>query len=272
MIINEIQMKTKFLIIFVFFSLCACSTSTKNFKPGVIPTPAQISENKTSETKALLDKYARDNKLKLVQSGADYNRVNNMVKKLAKAAGLQGDSFPVYIADAGDTKNAFAINSNTIVVYTALLDELDDDDKLSVVIAHEVAHILGQHSEDDTEQKRGIAVGLGSLLLGTAASIATGVDVVGDTVAKTANTLGAGAFVLSYGRAQEYEADHIGMLLMAKAGYDPENAILVWENADKILGAGAKNSFLSSHPSHGDRRQRLEQTLPYAKPLYQESH
>ena len=263
-------LNTQFLIIVIIFSLGACSSTTKNFHPGVIPEPAQVSDSKTTETKALLDKYADQNNLELHQSGGDYDRVNSMVTQLARAAGLKGDSFPVYIADAGDAKNAFAINSNTIVVYKALLEELDDN-QLSVILAHEVAHILGQHSEDDTEKKRGTAVAIGSILLGTAASIATGVDVVGDTVAKTANTLGAGAFVLSYGRAQEYEADHIGMLLMAKAGYDPSNAISVWQNADKLLGAGAKNSFLSSHPSHGDRKKRLEETLPYAQPLYKKS-
>ena len=259
------------LTVFIILSLGACSTATKNFQPGIIPAPMQISESKTSETRALLDKYAQQNDLELRQSGAEYHRVNAMVTKLARAAGLKGDSFPVYIADAGDIKNAFAINSNTIVVYTALLDELSDDNQLSVVLAHEVAHILGQHSEDDTEKSRGAAVAIGSILLGTAVSIATGVDVVGDTVANTANTLGAGAFVLSYGRAQEYEADHIGMLLMAKAGYDPNNAISVWQNANTILGAGAKNSFLSSHPAHGDRKKRLEQTLPYALPLFEDS-
>ena len=259
------------LSILLLLSISACSTSTKNFQSGVIPAPPQVTESKTAQTKALLDHYADENDLSLYQSGPDYQRVNTMVKKLAKAAGQKGPAFPVYIADAGETKNAFAINGNTIVVYKALLDELPNDDELSVVIAHEVAHILGQHSEDETEKNRGMAVAIGSVILGTAASIATGVDVVGDAVTNTAGTIGAGAFVLSYGRAQEYEADHIGMLLMAKAGYDPENAITVWQNADKILGAGAKNSFLSSHPSHGDRKQRLEDTLVYAEPLYRQS-
>ena len=265
-------MKRNYLILFaIVLSLTACSSTTKNFEPGVIPKPGNVTESKTSQTKALLDQYADENDIKLYQSGPDYHRVNNMVKRLSRAAGLSGAPFPVYIADAGDTKNAFAINSNTIVVYKALLGALPDDNQLSVIMAHEVSHILGQHSEDDTENNRSTAVALGSILLGTAASIVTGVDVVGDTVANTANTIGAGAFVLSYGRAQEFEADHIGLLLMAKAGYDPKNAIAVWENADKILGAGAKNSFLSSHPTHGNRKLRLEEALVYAEPLYQQS-
>lgn len=265
-------MKCHYIIgLVLVMSLTACSSTTKNFELGVIPKPDSVTESKTSETKALLDQYADENEIELYQSGADYQRVNNMVKRLSRAADLTGAPFPVYIADAGDTKNAFAINSNTIVVYKALLNALPDDNQLAVIMAHEVSHILGQHSEDDTEKKRGTAVALGSILLGTAASIATGVDVVGDTVANTANTLGAGAFVLSYGRAQEFEADHIGLLLMAKAGYDPKNAISVWENADTILGAGAKNSFLSSHPTHGNRKQRLEEGLVYAEPLYQQS-
>jgi len=255
----------------LMFNLAACSSTTKNFEPGVIPTPPVVTESKTAQTKALLDAYANQNDLKLHQSGPDYQRVKKMVMRLSKAAGLKGLDFPVYIADAGDVRNAFAINSNTIVVYKALLEVLPDDDQLAVIMAHEVSHILGAHSEDETEKKRGTAVALGSIVLGTAVSIVTGVDAVGDTVANTANTIGAGAFVLSYGRAQEFEADHIGLLLMAKAGYDPKNAITVWENADKILGAGASNSFLSSHPTHGNRRQRLEQAMLYAEPLYQQS-
>ncbi len=252
-------------------NLAACSSTTKNFQPGVIPPAPPVTQSKTSQTKALLEEYAEQNDLKLYQSGPDYQRVKKMVKRLSKAAGLTGPDFPVYIADAGDVKNAFAINSNTIVVYKALLDALPKDEELAVIMAHEVSHILGQHSEDDTERNRGTAVALGSILLGTAASIATGVDAVGDTVANTANTIGAGAFVLSYGRAQEFEADHIGLLLMAKAGYDPKNAISVWENADKILGKGLKNSFLSSHPTYGNRKRQLQEAMLYAEPLYQEN-
>ena len=77
--------------------------------------------------------------------------------------------------------------------------------------------------------------------------------------------------VLSYGRAMEHEADHMGMLLMAKAGYDPAIALTVWEKADQVLGGGGGSSFFSSHPSHGDRLQRLRDDYEYALPYYRQT-
>jgi len=69
----------------------------------------------------------------------------------------------------------------------------------------------------------------------------------------------------------EHEADHMGMLLMAKAGYHPKHALTVWNKADQVLGAGSNNSFFSSHPSHGNRLERLNDDYNYALPYYKKS-
>lgn len=259
------------IIILLSILITGCTTRTKNFESGSIPTAQEVDQNKTKETKQILQQYANEQGFTLSQKGATYNRVEKIVRKLEKASGLTSTQYPLYIADAGSQKNAFAFNSNTIVVFQALADAVPVDEQLAVILAHEVSHILALHTEDDTEQSRSTAVSIGATLLGTAVAIATGISDLGDMAAQGTHALGTGAFVLSYGRAQEYEADHIGLLLMAKAGYDPQNAITVWSNADTILGQGSDNAFLSSHPTHGNRLDRLNKDMPLALEYYNNS-
>lgn len=258
-------------IILLSIFITGCTTQTKNFEAGVIPPAQEVENSKTKETQQMLFQYANEQGFTLTQKGATYDRIEKIVRKLEKASGLTNTQYPLYIADAGSQKNAFAFNSNTIVVFQALADAVPVDEQLAVILAHEVSHILALHTEDDTEQSRSTAVAIGATILGTAVAIATGVSGLGDMAAQGSHALGAGAFVLSYGRAQEYEADHIGLLLMAKAGYNPQNAITVWSNADTILGQGSDNAFLSSHPTHGNRLERLNADMPLALEYYTQS-
>jgi predicted Zn-dependent protease len=80
--------------------------------------------------------------------------------------------------------------------------------------------------------------------------------------------VGMGAYALAYDRDMEYEADHIGMMLMAKAGYDPSAAIRFWTNSDEIFGGSNSLSFFSTHPSNSDRLDALNEYLPIAQQYY----
>src|SRR5437762_3199183 len=75
--------------------------------------------------------------------------------------------------------------------------------------------------------------------------------------------------LLPYSRAQESEADHIGLLLMARAGYDPRGAVAFWQRMEQRAGSGGPPQFLSTHPSHGTREQQLRAWLPEALPYYE---
>ncbi len=251
-------------------SLSACTTATKNFESGTIPAYKTVDETVVETNKSRLDAMMDEQGVELSQSGAEFERVKRIIDRLSATADIQ-QSLDVYTAEAGEQVNAFAMGGNTIVVYNELLRRLPKDEELAVVLAHEVAHILGGHNGDRTMQKRSGAVGILGGLAQIVVLVATeGNADAGELAGAGVSALGTGV-VLSYGRAMEHEADHIGMLLMAKSGYDPKNAIKVWGKASEVLGAGAGVSFLSSHPSHGNRKKRLEKDYVYAEPLYAES-
>jgi len=243
-----------------------CTSATKNFESGVIPPYTHVGQKKIEENRSALSSMMEDQDLELKQSGASYNRVKKLINRLSATANIEQE-LDVYTVDAGDSVNAFAMGGNTIVVYQELIDRLPKDEELVVVLSHEMAHILGQHNTDTTEQKRGTLLGVAAAVVGTAVTVATN-STLGDLVESTTGLLGTG-LVRSYGRAMEHEADHIGMLLMAESGYDPATAIAVWDKADTILGASGGPSFFSSHPSHGNRKERLQEDYVLAQPIYE---
>lgn len=253
--------------VFLLILLAACATSTKNFQAGVIPPFQPVSQEVAKDNKSKLAAIMHEQDIELSQDGPEYQRVKRLINKLSVHAEVKQE-LDVYTAEAGDQVNAFAMGGNTIVVYNELLRRMPKDEDLVVVLAHEMAHLLGGHNGDKTMQKRGAAVSALGMLAQVAVIVASGDAGLGELAGDAVGAVGTGV-VLSYGRAMEHEADHVGMLLMAKAGYDPKKAIYVWDNADKFLGAGSNMQFFSSHPSHGNRKKRLEKDYVYAEPIYQ---
>ena len=252
--------------------LAACvsqPTHTSSYQPGTIPKPTKPTASELNQSRALLyDKLAKRDKLQLRQSGTQYQRVRRIVNRLSKAAGAHGYSYPVYMADAGKKTNAYALNGNTIVVYDELERRISNDTELAAVLGHEMSHILASHHKDSTTAERQAMVNVAATLIGSIVGASVS-STAGDIAMQGTAIAGTGAYVHSYSRAMEYEADEVGMLLMAKAGYNPKGAISFWSKASSVLGsAGGGNDFFSTHPSHGNRMQRLQLTLPQAQKLY----
>jgi predicted Zn-dependent protease len=245
---------------------------SSGYREGVIPQATRPSNDRIRQTRSLLiNRVAPQQRMRLTQTGPRYNRVKRMVNRLSRAAGLRGFSYPVYIADAGSKVNAFAYQGNTIVVYKALVDRLPRDDELAAVLAHEISHILGRHHANEAAQQRRVAVGVAAAVIGSLVGSEVSSS-AGSLAEYASNTIGTGYFVRPYDRGMEYEADHVGMLLMAKAGYNPEGAIRLWSKAGRVMGsAGARENFLSTHPSHGNRVERLKKTLPLARRYYRKA-
>ena len=156
--------------------------------------------------------------------------------------------------------NAFALPGGKIAVYTGILPITKDDAGLAAVIGHEVGHVLAHHSAERVSQQM-IAQGLGGALaqgLGTNPQL--GQQVVG---------LAVQGLQLPWGRQQESEADHIGLILMAKAGYDPHAARDLWVRmAAASQGASRPPEFLSTHPSEETRIKQIEEWMPEAMKYY----
>lgn len=261
----------KFLVLFPLVAVlagCTATTPSKNFSHGTVPQAAIPSPGNIANTRqAIYQELGQRQGYRLYNSGADHARVDRIVRRLSAASGLGSFSYPVYIADAGSKVNAMAVNGNTIVVYKELLRRVPNDHELAAVLAHEVAHITNRHDQDNTMEQRAAMVQIGSTLLGSIVGAQVDAD-TGRITQDIAGTIGKGAYVNAYSRGMEFEADHTGMLLMAKAGYNPEGALGFWGRAGQIFGSTSSADFLSTHPSEGRRLDRLRQSLPLAMQYY----
>ncbi|MBL4817462.1 MAG: Zn-dependent protease [Shewanella sp.] len=159
--------------------------------------------------------------------------------------------------------NAFALPGGHIGVYTGLLNVAENEDQLATVIGHEVAHVLANHSNEQVSRAQ--MTGLGMQL----ADVALGAGGVSNKDLYMA-ALGLGTqvgFILPYGREQESEADIMGVELMARAGFDPRQSMLLWQNMAKAGGEQGPE-LLSTHPSHSHRIDDLSQMQAQVMPLY----
>ncbi len=162
----------------------------------------------------------------------------------------------------GDAVNAFALPGGKIGVYGGLLKVATTDDQLAAVIGHEIAHVQAHHANARASASALTDVGL------QIASTISGGGLVGNTMMAA---LGLGAQVgvlMPFGRSQESEADQIGLNIMARAGFNPREAVSLWQNMDKA-SKGQPPEFLSTHPSHDTRIKDLNANMPKAIKKYE---
>jgi predicted Zn-dependent protease len=163
--------------------------------------------------------------------------------------------------------NAFCLPGGKVVVYTAILPVCQTDAGLATVMGHEIGHALARHGAERMSQEQMVQVAE----VAAASSLGTRSEAERRQIL---GLLGAGANVgilLPFSRSHESEADHIGLLLMAQAGYDPADAVEFWRRMERATGAGKTPEFLSTHPSHGRRIEDLRRWLPEADKFYERS-
>ncbi len=267
--------KPFFLVICsLMLSIFAGCSPTMRFKPGQLPAAEPPPQELKVEAEQYVSAHIDEENYREISSGADLERIKRIIAKVSVAAGYSANQFPVHLVDAGDEVNAAAFNGASIVVYQELLRRVPSDGELAAVLGHEVGHIVAKHYKDaQEEQERAATVGAGASVLGAIASIATSAagfggvsSIAGDLTEGATGALGYGAFVGSFSRTQEYEADHIGLILMSRAGYKPEDAISLWKRSEQVFGSADSTvgSFFSTHPASGDRIDKLEEALPLA--------
>lgn len=164
--------------------------------------------------------------------------------------------------------NAFCLPGGKIVVYTGLLPITKTEAGLAVVIAHEVAHALARHGAERMSDQMVASVGT------AAAAVALSATVTGRSrtyLPAMMAAVGAGAtvgYILPMSRAQESEADRIGLVLMAMAGYDPREAIGLWERMRAASSGKRQAEWLSTHPADSTRIADIRRWLPEAMQYY----
>jgi len=202
----------------------------------------------------------------LNRNAAQTQRVRNIANRLIPQTG-------VFRPDAlkwqweinllsSDEPNAWCMPGGKIAVYTGLIDKLSiTDDELAAVMGHEIAHALREHARERASQQAvaGSAISIGAALLG-----------IGDLGQQGAQYAYMGLMGLPNSRANETEADRIGVELAARAGYNPQAAVSLWQKMAK-LGGQEPMKFMSTHPSSSDRIADLTVYAQRVDPLYQQT-
>ena len=160
-----------------------------------------------------------------------------------------------------DQLNAFCMPGGKIMFYSGLIQQLNlSDDEIAVVMGHEIAHALREHSREQMSQALAAqtAIGLGAALLG-----------LGQGSANLANSGYQALIATRFSRTDETEADRIGLELSARAGYDPRAGVTLWQKMMNANQGGSPPELLSSHPASANRVREIESLLPTVLPLYE---
>ncbi|MCD6487210.1 MAG: M48 family metallopeptidase [Syntrophobacterales bacterium] len=160
--------------------------------------------------------------------------------------------------------NAWCMPGGKVVVYTGILPYTQDDAGLAVVMGHEIGHAVAKHGNERMSQM--LALQLGGVALSTALS-----EKPQETRKLWMTAFGLGAqfgFTLPYSRIQENEADHLGLIFMAMAGYNPQRAVFFWEKMSQKKGGKAPPEFMSTHPSDKRRIANIKALTPTAMRYY----
>lgn len=167
---------------------------------------------------------------------------------------------------ADKSVNAFAMPGGKVVVYSGLLPVTQTEEALAVVIGHEIAHVIAQHSNERISQQ--VALQYGGAIAGGLLGNSEIAQQIGGTV------FGLGAqygVMMPYARKQELESDEIGVIIMAIAGYDPRVAIPFWQRMAQASSGSQVPEVLSTHPADTRRIERLNAIMPTALQYYKGS-
>jgi predicted Zn-dependent protease len=203
-----------------------------------------------------------------VNSGQDFEMVRGVAGRLAKATGDSGKNFEWAVSLVRSQQvNAFCLPGGKIVVYTGILPVSKTEAGLATVMGHEMAHATCRHGSERLFQQKATQ----TLLTGVQFSLG---DMDYQQRQAVMGAIGAGAkygLLMPFGREHESEADAVGLMYMARAGYDPRETITFWQRMEESTGRGAPPEFMSTHPSHGTRIAQLKALLPKALAEYERS-
>ena len=187
--------------------------------------------------------------------------VTRVGTRIAAATGRRDLPWEFKVIDDPQTVNAFALPGGKVAVYTGILPITRDEAGLAVVLGHEVSHVMARHSAERISEQ------LGAELVAKGIGAAIGLD---PQITQAGAGLLVNTLLLPWGRKQESEADHLGLIYMAKAGYDPHAARDLWiRMAEASKGRARPPEFLSTHPSEETRVRQIEGWLPEAMRSYQ---
>jgi predicted Zn-dependent protease len=262
---EDASMKAKALLLSVAISVAISACATTTSPPGRQQVVGAVSE---AQLAALGTQAFAEAKAKTPQSRdsrqTTYVRcvVTSIVRQLSPE--WQRLDWEVALFENPET-NAWALPGGKVGVYTGIFKVARNQDQLAAVIAHEIGHVVSHHHNERITRQMNTQTGLGIIgaLLGSRYG-----EGVGNTVQQVGGAAAQGLFLLPNSRVQESEADVVGQQLMAKAGYDPEGAVTLWQNM-AAAGGSRPPEWLSTHPDPSSRLRELKQRADGLRPVMQ---
>jgi predicted Zn-dependent protease len=245
----------------VVLGACAKVPYTGRLQGNIVPNGIMRSIGKTTYATMLSGK-------KLQKKGANATTLSRVGGRVATVANQPKYDWS-YTLIVEDTLNAWCLPGGYIGFYTGILPALESEAGMASVMGHEVGHAMAHHGAERLSQSLALLGGL----LGLKVYLDKETKMSQKDQALVLGAVGVGAtfgIILPFSRAHEREADVIGMMYMAEAGYPPVEAVNVWKRMDKLGGASVP-AFMSTHPSHKARQANLKEWLPAARKKYQRS-
>jgi predicted Zn-dependent protease len=257
-------MKPLLLAVVITALVAGCATTTS--PTGRTQRVGAVSQEQLNQLGA--EAFAQAKATKPLSNSSQQNGyvrcvVNAVVRELP--ANAQGGWEVALFAD--NSPNAFALPGGKVGVHTGIFNVAKNQDQLAAVLAHEIGHVISRHHDERITRQVGAQTGLGILgaLIGSR---------YGSGAANTVNQLGGaaaqGLILLPNNRTQESEADVVGQQLMARAGFDPRQAVNLWENMIAV-GGGRAPEFLSTHPDPRARLSELQSRASGLAATYQQA-
>lgn len=251
----------------VFITACTTVPLTGRKQLTIIPAGQMMSMSFQQ-----YDDFLKQNKLSTDKKAtAMVKRVGSRIQKAVETyfaqkkmlSQLNGYDWTVNLVES-DQVNAWAMPGGKMVVYTGLLKVTKNETGLAVVMGHEIAHAIARHGNERMSQ--GLLTQLGGMALMKALE-----EKPAETQQLWMGAFGLGAqlgVMLPFSRMHESEADHLGLIFMAMAGYDPNAAVSFWQRMAASKGGQAPPEFLSTHPSDQTRINDIKKALPEALKYY----
>ena len=195
---------------------------------------------------------------------AQVKRIGQRIAQVTESRYKVNYQWEFFVIDNEEEANAFCLPGGKVFVYTGLFKYAANDDELAAVMGHEIAHALARHGAE--RMSAGQAQQMGGQILG--AVMQSRGNQANTVLAMQAFGIGTQlGIMLPHSRTQEYEADHIGLELAARAGYNPRSALSFWEK----FGASGKTppEYMSTHPAPANRIAELRALLPTTIPMYE---
>lgn len=249
-------MITKLILILLSGIFISCATSPVSYNDQ---GQMQVDTNPTAQSPEMIQSGIRTfetyKRSKPHTSNSQVARVGNRIKNVVPLQGAQWE----FVTFQNSTPNAFALPGGKVGVHTGILPIAKNDAGLATILAHEIAHVsLNHHGK---KQSRQAIVGLGGALVNAA---------LGGGYSNQISSLGQLGVNLPNSRGAEIEADQVGLMYMAKAGYDPREAINFWSRFAQYKNSKGQSSspLFSTHPLSSTRIEKLKKVLPVALAEY----